>query len=85
MQEVYFYNIRSHCDHGNHKVDNVFKSELISKADGTPGVRFRQYGDDCGDPNEMTILAVCKGKDTPESADNTNWEQHFLSISWSNG
>ena len=56
--ELYYYNYRSHCNHNNHKGDDtVFTSEAISD-NGREGVRFRQHYDACGDPNEMTAVAV---------------------------
>jgi len=80
--EVLYYNIRSHCNHSNHKSCQVFTSETFSQG-GVPGVRFRQHSDDCGDPNEFTIVGVCRTKNTG-TADPGGWDNHFRNVSWSN-
>ena len=83
--EVYYYNIRSHCDHTNHKSDSVFSSETYDAGNNIPGVRARQISDGCGDPNEFTFVGVCriKGVTTPAPPDST-WDAHFRDVAWSN-
>ena len=80
--QVHTFAIRSHCDKNNHTADTVFKATQITKL-GLPGLRFEQFSDDCGDPNEMTIIGVCriKGTTAPDPAD---WNKYFRNVSWSN-
>ena len=80
--EVHWYYIRSHCAHSNHKTCQVFSSETTS-VNGVPAVRFRQYSDDCGDPNEFTLVGVCRVANTG-AADPGGWEDHFRVVNWSN-
>ena len=80
--EVHWYYIRSHCDHSNHKSDSVFTSETTT-VNGVPAVRFRQMSDNCGDPNEFTIVGVCRVANTG-AADPGGWNDHFRSVNWSN-
>lgn len=83
--EVAYYNIRSHCNHSNHKSDTVFTSETYSAGGGVQGIRYRQISDDCGDPNEFTIVGACriKGVSTPAPTDAV-WDGHYRNVSWSN-
>ena len=80
--EVHWYYIRSHCDHSNHKSDSVFTSETTT-VNGVAAVRFRQQNDSCGDPNEFTIVGVCRVANTG-AADPGSWEQHFKDVNWTN-
>ncbi len=80
--EVVTYDIRSHCNHGNHKSDQVFTSETYTSG-GIPGIRYRQKSDDCGDPNEFTIIGVCRVKGVG-IGDPGGWNSNFMNVSWSN-
>jgi hypothetical protein len=80
--EVHWYNIRSHCDHSSHKSDSVFTSESTA-VNGVAAIRFRQASDNCGDPNEFTIVGVCRVTNTG-AADPGSWEDHFKDVNWTN-
>ena len=80
--EIFTYALRSHCDHSSHTSDEVFTSSLISN-NGIQGVRFNQRNDNCGDPNEMTIMAACRLVGT-SAPDPDIWNSAFRNVSWSN-
>lgn len=82
--EVVHHQIRSHCNHASHTSDTVFASDNTSSG-GVPGAEFYQYHDDCGDPNEFTILGVCRIKNTQSPDPGLGiWETHFRNVDWSN-
>ncbi|MEE2778980.1 MAG: DUF4215 domain-containing protein, partial [Myxococcota bacterium] len=82
--EVFYHQIRSHCNHASHTSDTVFASDNTSE-NGVEGAEFYQYHDDCGDPNEFTILAVCRIKNTQSPDPGLGiWETHFRDVNWSN-
>ena len=82
--EIHTYAIRSHCNHANHTSDTVFKSETFTSG-SVPGIRFQQYSDDCGDPNEMTIIGVCRIKGvTAPAPPQSAWDADFRNVNWTN-
>ena len=80
--EVFTYGLRSHCNHSTHTSDNVFTSNLVNVG-GVSGVQFNQRSDDCGDPNEMTIMAACRIIGTPAPDPNV-WNSAFRNVNWTN-
>lgn len=81
------YGMRSHCDHKTHKGgDGVFRQV------GTPtGYKFWQWSDNCGDPNEATMAALCvskraKGKDgvNVQKLTGKPFDAYLRDVRWSN-
>lgn len=68
------YDMRDHCCHTRHQQSHVFRVEI-----GSSGYRLRQYGDNCGDPNEATFYGMCRQSAFRPSSDLTiDYMSRFL-------
>ena len=96
---VHWYGARSHCggdqtfgypgmsnscsnNPGNYACNQVFDFT----GNTTTSIGFKQRNDNCGDPNEATIVGVSKVQGTTRPAPGINtWKAYFRDVSWNNG
>ena len=96
---VHWYGARSHCGgdrtFGYPGMTNSCSNQYSSYAcnqvfdftgNNTTQIGFRQRNDNCGDPNEATIVGVSKVSGTTRTAPNiSEWKKYFRDVSWNNG
>ena len=96
---IHWYGARTHCggdrtfgfpgmtnscsnNNGNYSCNQVFGFTGVS----TTNVGFRQTGDNCGDPNEATLVVVSNVEGTTRPAPSINtWKTYFRDCSWRYG
>jgi hypothetical protein len=96
---IHWYGARSHCggdrtfgfpgmtnscsnNIANYNCNQVFRFNGVTSTN----VGFEQHADNCGDPNEATLVVVSKvnGTDRPAPSINT-WKAYFRDVGWRYG
>ena len=66
----------------NYNCDQVFRFAGVT----TTNVGFEQHSDNCGDPNEATLVVVSKVQGTTRPAPSINtWKTYFRDCNWRYG
>lgn len=96
---IHWYGARSHCggdrtfgfpgttnscsnNYSSYACNQVFRFNGVT----TTNVGFEQHADNCGDPNEATLVVVSKVNGTSRPAPSINtWKAYFRDVAWRYG